>query len=107
VKLETEETLQLLTALNRHTTQKSLAQELGYSVGKVNYILKALIDKGLVKVENFVTSESKKNYRYLLTAQGIREKIAITEAFIARKKREYEMLQRELESDRSSLGEGR
>ena len=66
-------------------------------MGKVNYILKALIKKGLIKIENFSNSENKKNYKYLLTEQGIKEKIALTEKFIERKKREYEELQDELE----------
>ena len=100
MQLKTEETIKLLSAVDRHTTQKTIAQELGYSVGKVNYILKALVEKGLVKVENFVTSESKKNYRYLLTPKGIKEKILITEAFIERKKQEYEALQEDLERDK-------
>jgi len=92
---------ELTLAVLRHAesirTQKSLAEELGYSVGKINYVLKALIAKGLIKAENFATSTNKKRYRYLLTEQGIKEKIALTEKFIERKKREYEELQWELE----------
>jgi len=92
---------ELTLAVLRHAesirTQKSLAEELGYSVGKINYVLKALIAKGLIKAENFATSTNKKQYRYLLTEQGIKEKIALTEKFIERKKREYEELQWELE----------
>jgi DnaJ-domain-containing protein 1 len=56
-----------------------------------------LIAKGLIKAENFATSTNKKQYRYLLTEQGIKEKIALTERFIKQKKREYEELQAELE----------
>ena len=70
---------------------------LGYSVGKINYILKALMAKGLIKAENFATSSNKKQYRYLLTREGIEEKVTLTEKFIERKKREYEELQTELE----------
>ena len=92
---------ELTLAILRHAesirTQKSLADQLGYSVGKINYILKALITKGLIKVENFATNTNKKQYRYLLTEQGIKEKIALTERFIKQKKREYEELQAELE----------
>jgi EPS-associated MarR family transcriptional regulator len=73
-----------------------LAENLGYSVGKINYILKALIAKGLIKAENFATSSNKKQYRYLLTREGIEEKVALTEKFIVRKKCEYEELMVEL-----------
>ena len=92
-----EEVLKILSLTDKVVTQKSIAQEIGYSLGKVNYILKALVDKGLIKVENFANSTQKKNYKYLLTKQGIEEKIKLTEKFIERKKREYEELQSELE----------
>ena len=91
---------ELTLAVLRHAesirTQKSLAENLGYSVGKINYILKALIAKGLIKAENFATSTNKKQYRYLLTREGIEEKVVLTEKFIKRKKQEYEELQIEL-----------
>jgi len=80
------------------TSQKSLAQEIGMSVGKVNYVLKALIDKGLIKAEVFMGTKNKRQYAYLLTEKGIREKITLTRKFITRKKAEYEELQGELES---------
>jgi len=92
-----ELTLQILRHTEQIRSQKSMADQLGYSVGKVNYILKALIAKGLVKVENFATSDNKRGYRYLLTPEGIEEKIVLTQKFVERKKREYEELQRELE----------
>ena len=88
--------LQVLRRLNQTTTQKSLASEIGVSVGKLNYILNALIDKGLVKSERFLNSENKIQYKYLLTPKGIKEKIEITEKFIAIKKAEYDELQKEL-----------
>jgi EPS-associated MarR family transcriptional regulator len=92
-----ELTLAILRHAESMRTQKSLAQELGYSVGKINYVLKALIAKGLIKAERFAASDNKKQYRYLLTRKGIEEKVALTEQFIARKKREYEELTAELE----------
>lgn len=92
------DTLAVLRAAGEHTTQRDIASSIGYSVGKVNYIIKALIEKGLIKIENFSNSTNKKNYKYLLTEQGIKEKIALTEKFIERKKKEYEELQRELEA---------
>ncbi|QFR42544.1 MarR family EPS-associated transcriptional regulator [Sulfurimonas xiamenensis] len=88
--------LSILRSLGRVTTQKTLADELGYSVGKINYVLKALGAKGLLKVENFYNNQNKKQYRYLLTPKGLEEKISLTQKFIKRKKEEYEMLQREL-----------
>ena len=91
-----ELTLTLLRNAETLTTQKSLANELGYSVGKINYVLKALIDKGFIKVENFTRSSDKKKYNYLLTPKGIKEKINLTEKFIERKQKEYEELQYEL-----------
>ncbi|PLY14345.1 MAG: MarR family EPS-associated transcriptional regulator [Sulfurimonas sp.] len=88
--------LSILRSLGRVTTQKTLADELGYSVGKINYVLKALGAKGLLKVENFYNNQNKKQYRYLLTPKGLEEKISLTQKFIKRKKEEYEMLQNEL-----------
>jgi len=91
-----ELTLAVLRKSQSMQSQPSLAKELDCSVGKVNYILKALIEKGFIKVQNFANSKQKKNYQYLLTQEGIAQKIALTEKFIARKKSEYEELQREL-----------
>lgn len=96
-KFAESETLEVLRKVESHNTQKSLAEEIGYSVGKVNYILKALTQKGLVKAENFLSSDNKKKYRYLLTKEGIKEKIELTESFVERKKKEYVELQEELE----------
>ena len=95
--LKDELTLQVLRNAEHISSQKSLAEKLGYSVGKINYILKALIDKGLIKVENFAKSNNKRSYRYLLTPKGIEEKITLTQKFVERKKREYEELKRDLE----------
>ena len=81
------------------SSQKSFAKEIGFSVGKINYVLNALIDKGLIKSENFITSDNKRKYKYLLTDKGVKEKLQLTRKFIARKKAEYEELQRDLEAD--------
>lgn len=77
--------------------QQSLAKELGYSVGKINYVLKALVQKGFIKAENFANSKNKKQYRYMLTPAGFEAKFDLTKKFIAHKKKEYEELQNELE----------
>jgi EPS-associated MarR family transcriptional regulator len=91
------EALEVLRYAEKHSSQSTLAQEIGYSVGKVNYILKALIEKGLIKAERFAKSENKKGYMYLLTTEGIKHKLHLTEKFVQIKKREYEKLQEELE----------
>jgi len=91
--------LLLLRRVEHIVSQKSLAQEIGLSVGKVNYVLKALIDKGLIKAEVFLNAKNKRKYTYLLTEKGFREKINLTRKFIVRKKAEYEELQGELEAD--------
>jgi len=87
------------------SSQKELATEVGFSVGKVNYVIKALLEKGFIKVENFMKSPNKKAYRYLLTADGLKNKIALTETYIAIKKLEYEKLQENLELDKKRNGD--
>ena len=90
-------TLQILRYIKEDTTQPKIAKKIGYSVGKVNFIIKALVEKGLIKIENFSNSKDKSKYRYLLTEKGMKEKIELTKKFIQRKKQEYEELRRELE----------
>ena len=91
--------LQVLRHINEDTSQPKIAKKVGYSIGKVNFIIKALVEKGLIKIENFSNSKDKSKYRYLLTDEGIKEKIELTKKFIQRKKQEYEELQRELEEE--------
>ena len=76
--------------------QRKLAEALGVSLGKTNFCLNALLDKGLVKMENFRTSTRKLNYAYLLTPAGIAEKAALTARFLMRKQQEYELLRAEI-----------
>ena len=85
-------------------TQRDLAREMGVSLGKVNYCMKALIDKGLVKARNFRRSGNKAGYAYLLTPRGIEEKAAATVRFLQRKVAEYELLQREIADLRLEVG---
>ena len=89
--------LLILKSVGGATTQQTIASEIGYSVGKVNFVLKALVKKGFVKAERFATAENKNKYRYLLTEEGIKEKITLTENFIEKKKKEYDQLQADLE----------
>ena len=93
-----ELTLNILRNIPDLGSQKSLADKLGLSVGKINYVLKALCEKGLVKAENFFVNKNKNQYKYLLTQKGIQEKITLTEKFIKIKKSEYDRLTKELES---------
>jgi len=96
--------LQILRFINDDTSQPKIAKQSGYSVGKVNFIIKALVKKGLVKVENFTSSHHKKKYKYLLTDKGIKEKITLTKKFIKQKKSEYEALQKDLKADTLKWG---
>ena len=89
---------------NPQASQRDLARELGISLGGINYCIKALIDKGAVKVENFQASENKMRYAYVLTPEGIREKARMTGHFLRRKMREYEDLKAEITSLQSELG---
>lgn len=77
-------------------SQRELAQQLGISLGKTNYCLKALIEKGLLKATNFRNSKNKLAYMYLLTPTGIEEKSTITLRFLKAKIKEYQMLQTEI-----------
>ncbi len=86
---------------NPDLTQRELAEMLGMSVGGLNYCLNALIDKGLVKMQNFSQSKNKFGYVYLLTPRGISEKITLTNKFLERKQAEYEALKAEIESLRA------
>jgi len=88
--------LKLLSA-DPHASQRRIAGELGISLGRVNYCLRALVSKGVVKVNNFRGSNNKRAYLYLLTPRGIEEKAALTARFLRVKMQEYEILKQELE----------
>ena len=92
--------LQILRNIKEDISQTSLSKDIGFSIGKVKLILKALIEKGLVKSENFIASNNKIKYKYLLTTDGIKEKMTLTEMFIKKKKKEYEQLQAEIDTFR-------
>jgi len=78
------------------STQRELAEDLGFSLGKLNYCLKALRGKGLIKIENFKKNPKKINYIYVLTPKGITEKTKLTVNFMKRKMKEYDELKSEL-----------
>jgi EPS-associated MarR family transcriptional regulator len=78
-------------------TQRQLSKELGVSLGKAHYVVKALVEVGWIKLENFQRSDNKLGYAYLLTPAGVVEKSKITRQFLQRKQREYQQLKREIE----------
>jgi len=78
-------------------SQREVAAELGMSLGKANYLLKALLDKGFVKIQNFRNSSNKRAYAYLLTPEGVAAKADLTRKFLARKIAEYDALKLEIE----------
>ena len=81
-----------------HLSQREIAQKMGVSLGKTNYCLKALVDKGFIKLQNFYNNKKKSAYIYFLTPQGIEEKAAVTYRFLQRKIYEYENIKQEIES---------
>tara|TARA_B100001250_G_scaffold410062_1_gene435733 strand:+ start:609 stop:905 length:297 start_codon:yes stop_codon:yes gene_type:complete len=90
--------LNLLRKINKKpsSSQRKLAEELGFSLGKLNYCLNALKQKGLIKIKNFKNSSNKINYIYVLTPKGISKKAVLTLNFMRKKMREYEELKKEL-----------
>ena len=87
-------------------TQRDLASVLGFSVGKVNYCLKALIDKGLIKAGRFSKNPNKRQYAYLLTPQGIASKAVLTAHFLERKMAQYEALKGEIAALQAQVNVG-
>ena len=88
---------------NPYLTQRELSKELGVSLGKTNYIINALIDKGWLKLMNFKRSDKKLGYSYLLTTQGITEKAILAQKFLKKKSDEYNRLKVEIENLRNEL----
>ena len=81
----------------KKSSQRELAEELGFSLGKLNYCLKALKDKGLIKIKNFKKNPNKIGYVYILTPKGISTKTKLTLNFMKRKMQEYDELKKEIE----------
>jgi EPS-associated MarR family transcriptional regulator len=88
---------------NPEISQRNLARELGLSLGKTNYCLRAVIDKGWVKARNFKNSNNKSAYLYQLTPQGVAAKARITKRFLARKVEEYQALEQEIADLRAEV----
>ena len=81
------------------STQREFAKELGFSLGKFNYCIKALKQKGFIKIKNFKQNPNKINYLYILTPKGITEKTELTVNFMKRKMQEYDELKNELKEE--------
>ncbi len=101
-----EHHLKLLKELSKDSSlsQRDLSKRLGLSLGKVNYVLNALLDKGLLKTKRFKNSRNKAAYMYILTPEGIKGKMELTYHFLQRKVVEYDTLKMEIEELREDLG---
>ena len=104
-QIDQEVHLKLLRHLeaNPRVSQRELAEHLGVSLGKANYCLQALVEKGLVKARNYKNRANKRAYLYLLTPKGLREKARISVRFLQRKIKEHEALRAEIEELRNEL----
>lgn len=96
--MQDEITYKLLKSIDEDPaqSQRDLSKSLGISLGKLNYCLKALMEKGLVKANSFCQSDNKGGYLYLLTPYGVDEKTRVTVRFLKRKMNEYELLEKEI-----------
>ena len=96
-KYDAEYTVLRILTDNPKMTQRQLSKELGLSLGRTNYVINALIDKGWVKLGNFRRSDNKLGYLYLLTPEGLAEKSILAQKFLKRKSKEYNKLKQEIE----------
>ncbi len=105
-KLESEEFLSVLREIEAdpEMTQRALSLRLGLSLGKINFLVKALVEKGLIKAENFKNSKNKSAYLYSLTPHGFEEKTKATYLFLKRKIEEYERLEVEIKQLKKEAG---
>jgi len=99
--------LELMRLLEEHPdcSQRELSRRMGVSLGKTHYLLRALLEKGWVKAQNFSRSDRKLRYAYVLTPNGVRERVKLTRAFLARKESEYIELRTQISRLRTELAE--
>ena len=95
-RTDTEYTILKILEDNPKMTQRQVAKEMGLSLGKTNYIIRALVAKGWVKLSNFKRSDNKLGYIYLLTPEGVAKKSILAENFLRRKSEEYNRLKKEI-----------
>ncbi len=106
IDLETEEALSVLREIDAYPemTQRVLSSRLGLSLGKINFLVQAMIEKGLIKAENFKNSKNKSAYLYFLTPTGFEEKTKVTYLFLKRKTEEYKRLEVEITQLKKEAG---
>ncbi|MEB3421678.1 MarR family EPS-associated transcriptional regulator [Salipiger marinus] len=106
-ELQDEVRFRILEEIDRNPeiSQRELSRRLGTSLGRAHYLLRALVEKGFIKIGNFSAAEDKVRYRYLLTARGAAEKAGLTRRFLARKLAEYDALKIEIERLQREVGE--
>ena len=99
---ENQDHFELLRRINKNpeSTQRELAHELGFSLGKLNYCLKELQKKGLIKISNFEKNQNKLRYLYILTPKGMTQKTKLTIKFMKLKMKEYDQLKKDLKNDK-------
>ena len=102
MNINEQDELEILRKINKEKdkeiSQRSIAKTLGFSLGKLNYCLNALVNKGLVKIQNFKKKENKvQHFKYVITPKGITERTKLTIDFMKRKMKEYDQLKKELE----------
>ena len=102
-KSDTEYIILNILKDNPKMTQRQLSKELGLSLGRTNYVIRALVDKGWVKLSNFRRSDNKLGYLYLITPKGIEEKSILAQNFLSRKLKEYNRLKEEIEILKNEL----
>ena len=102
---DTEYTILKILEDNPHLTQREISKEMGLSLGKTNYIIRALIDRGWMKLNNFKRSDNKMGYIYQLTPTWIAEKSTLAANFLTRKQLEYDKLKKEIEMLKKELNQ--
>ena len=102
-KSNNQEYLKILIQIDQKSniTQREIAKDIGISLGKINFLILELKKKGLIKIKNFKESKNKMRYDYIITPQGISEKIKLTLSFMKRKMKEYDYLKAELKKRRN------
>ena len=94
-----------LVEQRRATNQREISSDLGISLGKTHYLISSLVNRGLIKIDNFRHSKNKKGYVYLLTPKGVKEKLVITREFLRRKEMEFNKIQNEIKELRKEIAQ--
>ena len=103
--INNEKRLLDLVEQRRATNQREMSSDLGISLGKTHYLISGLVNRGLIKIENFKHSKNKKGYVYLLTPKGLKQKLEITREFLRRKEIEFNKIQNEIKELRKEIAQ--